>query len=51
MDAFSSGNEYDAEPMDMDMLKDICDRSQSHPRINRGEACYRILDHVKQSQV
>ena len=30
-------SEYESEDesMSMDMLEDICDRSQSHPRVNR----------------
>ena len=40
----SSGDESDAEPMSTDMLEDISDVSQSHMRINRREACYKICD-------
>ena len=50
MDAISSGNEYDAEPMSTDMLEDIPDGSQSHPRINGREARYRIRGSFKQRQ-
>ena len=46
----SSGDEYDAETMSTYMLEDICDRSQSHPIMNRIEACYRISYRVKQRQ-
>ena len=35
MDAISSYNESDAEPMSMDMLEDIRDVRQSHTGINR----------------
>ena len=35
MDAISSGDESDAEPISTDMLEDIRDGSKSHPRINR----------------
>ena len=38
MDAISSGDESDAEPMSMEMLVDICGGSQSCPSINRREA-------------
>ena len=48
MDLMSSGDEYDAEPMSMDMLEDIRDRNQSHPRINRREVRYRVRNRVKQ---
>ena len=34
MDAISSGDESDAEPMSTIMLEDIYDGSQSHPIIN-----------------
>ena len=44
----SSGHESDAGPMSTDMLEDIFDGSQSHPIMNRREACYRIRDHIKQ---
>ena len=32
------------------MLEDICGGSQSHPNVNRREACYRIRDRIKQRQ-
>ena len=47
MDAMSSGDEYDDEPMSTDMLEDICYGSQYHPRINRRDACYKIPDRIK----
>ena len=47
----SSGDEYGAEPVYTDMLKDICDISQYQPSRNRREARYRICDHSKQRQV
>ena len=50
MDVISSDNEFDAEPMSMDMLEDICDESQSYPIINRTETLYKIHDHFKQRQ-
>ena len=50
MDGMSSGDEYDNEPMATDMLEDICDGSQYHTRINRGEARYKIRYPVKQKQ-
>ena len=39
---FSSGYEYDAEPMSNDMLENIHVSSQSHPSINRIEVLYNI---------
>ena len=46
MDAMSSGNEYDAETMSTNMLEDIRDVSQSHPRVNRSETRYKIHNHI-----
>ena len=51
MDAMSSGNESDAEPMSMEMLEDIRKGSQCHPGINRIEARYKLRDHIKQGQL
>ena len=45
-----SGYEYEDEPMSTEMLKDICDGSQSHPSVNRREACYKICDNIKRKQ-
>ena len=50
MYAISSGNESDDEPMSKDMLEDIRDGSQSHPKVNRREARYKIYDIIKQIQ-
>ena len=48
MDAMSSGNEYDAEPMSTEMLEDICGSGQSHTIIHRREARYKIHHRIKQ---
>ena len=37
--------------MSTSMLEDIHDRSQSHPNINRRDACYKIRDHIKHRQL
>ena len=50
MDAISSGDESDAEPMSMEVLEYTCDKIQYHPGINRREACYKIRDNFKQSE-
>ena len=50
MDIMASGYESDSEPMSRDILEDICDGSQSHPIINRIEACYTIRYCFKQRQ-
>ena len=34
-----SGDESEDKPMSTDMLEDICDGSNSHPSINKREAC------------
>ena len=46
-----SGDESDYEPMSTDMLEDISDGSQSHLRVNRREAHYKISDRIKQRQL
>ena len=48
IDTMSSGDEYDAERMSTDVLGDIRDGSQFHPRINNREAFYRIRYSFKQ---
>ena len=50
MDAISSGNEYDAEPMSTYILEDICDGNQSHPIINRRETHYKIRNNIKRGK-
>ena len=42
MNAMSSDDESYDEPMSKEMLEDIHDGSQSHPIVNRIEACYNI---------
>ena len=37
MDVMDYGDESDDEPMSMEMLEDIHDRSQSHPNVNRRD--------------
>ena len=44
IDAMDSGDDYDDEPMSMEMLEDICDSSKSHPRVNRREGRYKLCD-------
>ena len=50
MDAMDSGDEYEDEPMSMDMLEDMRDSSQSCPSINKREVRYKICDRIKQRQ-
>ena len=51
IDVMSSFDESDAEPMSMEMLEYICDSSNSHPSINRRDACYNIHDRIKGGQL
>ena len=50
MDAMSSGDGYDDEPMSMEMLEDIQDSRKSHLSVNRRETRYKICDCIKQIQ-
>ena len=50
MDAMDSGDGSDHDLISTEMLEDICDRSQSHPRINQREACYKVFDRIKKRQ-
>ena len=47
-DTMSSGDESDAGPMSIDILEDICDRSQSRLSKNRIETHYNIRYRIKQ---
>ena len=51
IDAIDSGDESDHDIMSMEMLENICDGSQSHPRVNQREACYKINDHNRQRKL
>ena len=46
-----SGDYSDDGPISKEMLEDIRDGSQFHPKVNRIEARYKIRDHIKQSQL
>ena len=50
MGAMDSDNDSDYELIFMEMLKDICDGSQSHTNVNRRESRYKIPDCIKQRQ-
>ena len=45
------GDESDDDPMSMEMLGYIRDRSQYHPDFNRRHARYKIRDHIKQRKM
>ena len=50
MNAMSSSDEFDAEPMYTDMLEEISDGSKSNSRINRRESRCKICDIIKEFQ-
>ena len=50
MDAMNSGDESDNDLISTEMLENIHDGSQTHPNINRREACYKICDRIRQRQ-
>ena len=50
MDAMNSGDESDHDIISMEMLEDICYRSQTHPNVNRRETRYKIRDSIRQTQ-
>ena len=50
MDAMNSGDESDHDLISTELLEEICDRSQTHPNVNRIEARYKICDRIRQRQ-
>ena len=50
IDAMSSGDDSDTEPISTEMLEDIRDSSQSHPVINSRYARCKIHDRIRQGQ-
>ena len=48
MDAINYGDESDHDLISTDMLEEIRDRSQTHPKVNRREARYKIRDSIRQ---
>ena len=51
MNAINSGDESDNDLIYTEMLEDIRDGSQTHPNVNRREACYKIRDSVRKRQL
>ena len=45
-DVMNSSNEPDHDLISTEILEDICDGSQSHPNVNKREACYKIRDRI-----
>ena len=50
MENINSGDESDHDLISTEMLEDICDGSQTHPKVNKREARYKIRDLIRQSQ-
>ena len=48
--AMDSGDESYHDLISTEMLEDIRDGVQSHPNVNQIEACYKILDRIRQRQ-
>ena len=51
MDAINGGDESDHDLISTEMLEDIRDVSQTHPNVNRREACYKIHNLIRQRQL
>ena len=45
------GDDSEHDLISTEMLEDICDRSKSHPNVNRIEDRYKIRDCIKQRQL
>ena len=50
MKDINSDDESDHDLISTEMLEDIRDGSHTHPNVNRGEARYKIRDHIRQTQ-
>ena len=51
MDVMDYGDDSEHDLISTEMLEDICDRSKSHPNVNRIEDRYKIRDCIKQRQL
>ena len=49
-DAMDSGDESYHDLISTEMFKNIRNGSQSHPNVNKREACYKIRDIIRQIQ-
>ena len=47
MENIDSNEKSDHDLISTDMLEDICDRSQTHPTVNKREARYEIRDRIR----
>ena len=50
MDAINYGDESVHDLISTEMLEDICDGSQTHQKVNKREAHYKIRDRIRQRQ-
>ena len=50
MENLDSNKESDHDLISTEMLEDIREGSQTHPNVNKREACYKIRDCVRQEQ-
>ena len=51
MENINCGDESDHDVISTEMLEDMCDGSQTHPNVNKKEACYKIRDCSRQRQL
>ena len=47
MENLDSNEQSDHDLISTDILEDICDGSQTHPNVNKREACYKIRERVR----
>ena len=50
MENTNSGDESDHDLISTEMLEEICDGSQTHPKLNKRESRYKIHDHIRLRQ-
>ena len=50
MENLDSNDQSDHDLISTEMLEDIRDDSQTHPNVNKREACYEILERIRQKQ-
>ena len=50
MENLDSNENSDHDLISTEMLEDIRDGSQTHPKVNKREACYKICDRVSQKE-
>ena len=51
MENLNSGDESDHDIISKEMLQDICDRSHTHPNVDKREARSKIRDCIMQRQL